>query len=521
MMERGHDVLRLPALVTATCCFPLSNKANVLLQLALTHFCEAHGPKSVLCTQVLPLECALCLPPSPPLRARSSSDSLHTQVQDSPLEHQPGHISSLQKSDTNLTLPTDFSGASTTVESEPASPKVEKHPFPGGDAEQKHHSSPPYRSGRTQADTCASCSFSVPHNIADRLPAGFPGSKNSDGKSNDEAPVLRSREFVCVGGFGESSRRRSVHHHHQRTHSTSEESVPSSFGSLTSCRSEDCHDHTLTYLTAKSPEDPGSYAQLRASVIRTLSCELLPRGMSDGPMCFGDSNAGYTIAYVFRLTDPKARGRRRAYAFVALAGKDASRAFQASPMVWEAFASMAKGIEQAAQRHQDEQRLKEEQERESGKQTRNYTPVSSFLTQRAVDPDGHPRRIGQTTPRSLAEIVGDENIFTILHQFFVAILKCLGDRFGGLPLADKPSVYQTVADELGFSRDKIPTKLHAEMVEHLDKLRDDDVTPTPQKQPPPKDDLEVAKTRVNKNIKLHPQCAPLAVAETAQRQVVV
>ena len=169
---------------------------------------------------------------------------------------------------------------------------------------------------------------------------------------------------------------------------------------------DDCHDHTLTYLTAKSPEDPESYSLLRASVIRTLSCELLPRGMSDGPFCFGDSNTGYTIAYVFRLTDPKARGRRRAYAFVALAGKDASRAFRACPLLWEAFASMANGIEQAAQRHQDEQQRKEQEDNKTGK--RNYTPVSSFLTQRMVDPDGQPRRVGQTSPRSLAEIIGDE-----------------------------------------------------------------------------------------------------------------
>ena len=291
---------------------------------------------------------------------------------------------------------------------------------------------------------------------------------------------------------------------------------------------EDCHDHTLTYLTAKSPEDPESYALLRASVIRTLSCELLPRGMSDGPICFGDSNTGYTIAYVFRLTDPKARGRRRAYAFVALAGNDASRAFRACPLIWEAFASMANGIEQAAQRHQDEQSRKEQEVSKSGK--RNYTPVSSFLTQRAMDPDGQPRRMGQTSPRSLAEIVGDENIFAILHQYFVALLRCLGDRFGGLPLADKPSVYQTLADETGFSPNRMPRRARADMVERMDALRDCDATPTPQKlrhhqpsQTPTTDEIDVAKNknRLSKSITVSTQCAPLAVSEGVQRQVVV
>ena len=531
------------------------------LQLALTHFCEAHGPKSVLCTQVLPLECALCLPTSPPLRAHSSTESLTTQVHDSSLEssrnlHTPPP---LRKTDTNLTLPTDFSGASTTVDSETEadSPTIERHPlFQAVDQKREHGSQ--WRYGRSQGDTCASCSFSVPKDIAEKLPVGAPGSKKVEGKNNTntDAPVLRSREFICL-----RDRRRNSHSHMQ-------DSKPSSYSSSLASshsqdysqhhtnshsHSDDCHDHTLTYLTAKSPDDPENYAQLRASVIRTLSCELLPRGMSDGPFCFGDSNAGYTIAYVFRLTDPKARGRRRAYAFVALAGKDASRAFQACPMLWEAFASMAKGIESAAQRHQDRQRRKEEEEEAESldsSRLRNYTPVSSFLTARTVDPDGQPRRVGHSTPRSLAEIVGDENIFAILHQYFVAILRCLGDHFGGVPLAEKPSVYQSIGEESRFAKADVvrahrrrrKSNVHRLDPSHLESLRDEDTTPKPHRQshdedkpqsrpeiPSPttivpamgQDDLEVAKTRANMAFKLNPQCAPLAVKETAQRQVVV
>ena len=92
-------------------------------QLSLTHFCETHGPKSVLCTQVLPLACALCLPPSPPMHARRSSESLRTQVHTSWGEDQAASTASLRRADTNSTLPTDFSRASTTVDSEPESPQ--------------------------------------------------------------------------------------------------------------------------------------------------------------------------------------------------------------------------------------------------------------------------------------------------------------------------------------------------------------------------------------------------------------
>lgn len=285
--------------------------------------------------------------------------------------------------------------------------------------------------------------------------------------------MLRSREFVCLASL--EKRKKSA----DTAQSSSEGSKASSFGSFGSHHSGgDCHDHELTYLTAKSPDNPESYSQLRASVIRTLSCEHLPRGTSDGPLCFGDSINGYTIAYVFRVSDHKARGRRRAYAFVALAGKNASRAFRACPMLWEAFARMAKGIENAAQRHQDEESEKEEAEMATGK-GRNYTPVSSFLTQRSVDPDGHPRRVGQTTPRSLADILGDENVFAILHQYFVAVLRCLGDKFRGLHLAAGPSVYHTMADDRGVDGSNRPKEVHTDMVEYFDELRGEDRTPRP------------------------------------------
>jgi Vesicle coat protein involved in Golgi to plasma membrane transport len=218
---------------------------------------------------------------------------------------------------------------------------------------------------------------------------------------------------------------------------------------------------------------------------------------------FGDSTAGYTIAYVFRLSDPKARGRRRAYAFVALAGKDAGRASKSAPMVWEAFAAVAKGIEEKAQRFQESVKLSE-----SSSDGKDYTPVTSFLTQRVTDPDGHPRGTRQVPPRSLAEIVGDEHIFTYLHQYFIAVLRCLGDRFGGLPLADTKSI---VGED-----DGLPCTLHAELA----KVRvDNDTTPTPDTKH--RDQIEAAKARMNRCVKRNEKCAPIAVSVQATRQVVV
>ena len=391
----------------------------------------------------------------------------------------------------------------------PPSPTIERHPlFVKG--EQNQEPTQRFRYGRAQGDTCASCSFSVPQNVAVHLPEGAPGCMKADGKGKNGSPVLRSRELVCLGD-GDHSTTGSIAEQ-ERTQDTSDSHhPPPSFSSAPSVDSQ-CHDHVLTYLTSRSPDDATNFSTLRASVIRTLSCELLPRGMSDGPFSFGDSATGYTIAYVFRLTDPKARGRRRAYAFVALAGKDASRAFRACPMVWEAFSTMARGIEEAAQKSQDAQKQNEEAQRETDK-SRNYTPISSFLTQRTVDPDGFPRRAGQTSPRSLAEIVGDENIFALLHQYFVAILRCLGDRFGGLPFSDQ-SVYQTTINDVAS------VKGHTHVVDDAARARDR--TRSAQSHGTKEVEAAIAKLKLSgPSVRTTVQCGPLSADQPGGPQVMV
>lgn len=215
----------------------------------------------------------------------------------------------------------------------------------------------------------------------------------------------------------------------------------------------------LTYLSLRGPSDPADYALLRRSSIRTLSCELLPRGLSSGPLCFGDSATGYTIAYIFRLPDPMARGKRRSYALVALAGKDAGRAFRACPVIWRAFGRIATGIVNSAEKFQEEQKRREEQNFSNNNSNngpnriggRQYTPVSSFLTGRAVDPDGQPRRHGQIRARNLTEIVGNEYIFAELHAHFVALLQQLGSMFGGVPISEERIVCSTLRDEKGMN----------------------------------------------------------------------
>ncbi|KAJ5667051.1 Folliculin [Penicillium longicatenatum] len=382
--------------------------SNISIQLSLTHFCEVHGPTSIICSQVTPVACSQCHP--------DAEHSPENSPSNSPRPKSPG------------TSTADFNGAK--VE------KIEDHPYfmrPQPASPEERNT----RAGGVDGDTCASCSLSLPEGVSKQLP-----SPSRDGKSNNGSPVLRSREVVYSCGNNHSD----ADDHTPDPHAHA--SPPDSLHSSSVASDSSCHSHILTYLSLRGPPNPTDYALLRRSSIRTLSCELLPRGLSSGPICFGDSVAGYTIAYIFRLPDPMARGKRRSYALVALAGKDAGRAFRACPVIWRAFGRIATGIVSAAERFQEDEKKREEQANPGGNSGgRHFTPVSSFLTGRATDPAGQPRRLGQIRARNLAEIVGNEYIFTEIHAHFVALLQQLGSMFGGVPISDERYVCSTMGDE--------------------------------------------------------------------------
>lgn len=60
-------------------------------------------------------------------------------------------------------------------------------------------------------------------------------------------------------------------------------------------------DRKITYLSTRHPSNQERYKAVRSACIRALSCESVP-GRS-GPVFFGDPSIGYTIAYIFRLSD--------------------------------------------------------------------------------------------------------------------------------------------------------------------------------------------------------------------------
>ena len=277
--------------------------------------------------------------------------------------------------------------------------------------------------GAANSDGCASCSISIPPSIASRLPAGAPGSPQANGVGRNGSPVLRTREAIHACGSQSSDSDSEDDTHFRNTSSASYDSRAST---------PSCHTHTLSYITTSSPLEPGTYSLLRRACIRTLSCEQLPHGLTAGRLSFGDPTAGHVIAYKFRLPDPHARGCQRYYALLALAGRDYSCIPRVSTTIWSTFEWIAAGIIDAAEQVAAHDKAANEDAR--GKRT--FAPVSSFLTGRALDPDGYPRRNSAATVRAkgLVELVGDEMFFAHLHGDFVGLLHALGLEHGGVPV---------------------------------------------------------------------------------------
>ena len=423
-------------------------------QFSLTHFCEVHGPKSVLCTQARPVPCRQCSSSSPELRPRTSDASFDTNAPTIGLTPDATTPDGRPPRERGEPTSKGISRSSTAVESAMPTPSIESSPY-FVNLDKPYEQPRPNHYGTTPNDTCASCTFTVPPEIAKQLPPGAPGSPNPSNPGLNGSPVLRTRQVTpsCTLDLAQCStfdgpQGRLCPH---ASDSLSTGTASSSFqSSATSVSDTSCHLHEINYLTVRSPQDPTEYALLRAAVIRTLSSEMLPRGLSSGPIVVGDSTNGYTIAHVFRLPDPKARGRRRNYAFVALAGHDGQRALRAFPIISAAFHRLSEKLVHSAEKYQEEQRQQQQKAEEAEVHNRKYTPISSFLTQRVVNADGMPRRVGQTVPRSLADITGNSKVFAEIHAEFCLTLFVLGRRLKMLPRFDPLTCETVVKNDEGY-----------------------------------------------------------------------
>ena len=307
----------------------------------------------------------------------------------------------------------------------------------------------------------------VPKQVSDRLPTGAPGSPSKDGRKKNGSPVLRSSQNFTVRrpsssrGFSSSpDSSDGSDSEHSKSFQSHTRSYPASVPASPISMSRGVHTHTLNYISTNQPNSPATYSQLRRTCINTLSNETLPMGKPSGPMMFGDSVAGYTIAYIFRLQDPRSRGMKRTYALIAMAGRDCRRASRAMVKVIEVFEGIANRIISLAEKVLERESAASAQassrpvtafssaptfgspgtmasspqklSSSAGDSTnRKITPVSSFLSAKKVDPDGFPRQShDMLKAKGLTEIVGMENFFPELHAMFCGLLHALIKEFG-------------------------------------------------------------------------------------------
>lgn len=478
------------------------------IQLCLAHYCDVHGPTPLMVTEGLPIPCSACYEDgayasdrphstsSTPTSTIQSGASISEALRKLNLENTRGVVAS---STTDQDQPSNRAAlrratqnASTSAfDTPPLSPRYPPEPSPAGYGRRESSYRRTYDETTTKrAGPCENCAMTLPR----RQGAGA-----SDNESETESsPTLRTRAPYARaygGGVagnasppnststasddddGEAPRQACHRRTGTITSTTSRSSASSSSATVHG------HTHYQYYTSTHEPVVPSSFSIVRASCIRTLSFETLPRGTattgntplvspstpgfvtthssgavtSGGPIFFGDPSAGYTTAYIFRIPDVHARGHKRVYAFLALSTHRERLAMKTFTFISNAFRDLAAWIQGLA-----------EAEAERASEGGNNSPLSaggmygagagpmgmgpsqsSHQDQSSPSVDvttgsgflssgmgGLSRRMGagygyggsgaSTKARGLPELVGLPDFFLELHQKFVQLLLELG-----------------------------------------------------------------------------------------------
>ncbi|TQV92199.1 hypothetical protein V2A60_004490 [Cordyceps javanica] len=230
------------------------------------------------------------------------------------------------------------------------------------------------------------------------------------------------------------------------------------------------HVHYIDYTSTHEPVIGHSFSLLRASCLRALSFETLPRApatstspqsnhtpafvttqsagsaATGGPIFFGDAVAGYTTAYIFRIPDVHARGHKRVYAFLALSTHKERLAMKTYTVISNAFRELTGWIQQLVEAEAERVADPPTTGSASGSQgSADVSPAppsqSAFDSPTALDRSassflsggsGFTRRMGASgkasslKARGLAELAGQPDIFIELHKRFVQLLFEIG-----------------------------------------------------------------------------------------------
>jgi hypothetical protein len=463
--------------------------------LCLAHYCDTHGPTPLMVTEGIPAACSVCFDENQlsvssrrrPSAAAESSATVTEALRDMTLSRTMSDSAAdlhLQSTSRRPALTRAHPSAAATS---PVPPTLDTPPESPRPTFQQPRRDSSYR--RTYDETVTKKQGPC-DNCAMTLPRRQPGvtNKGADSQSQDRSPTLRTRAPAerVYGQAGQASPPTSQsssdtdgeHDDSRRTRNKRVEMPMNSrdrSASSTSTLSDrpPHHIHYVDYTSTHEPVLPNSFSLLRASCLRALSFETLPRApttsspatsplgpgppsfvttqsagsaVSGGSIFFGDSLAGYTTAYIFRIPDVHARGHKRVYAFIALSTHKERLAMRTFAVISAAFRDLANWIQQL---------VEAEAERSA-----TSSPVGTSLQGNAAYPKPQPsafdagaaerggssfltggsgftRRMGggmgASAPkaRGLAELAGQPDFFIELHKRFVHLLFEVGVTLNG------------------------------------------------------------------------------------------
>ncbi|KAL2752102.1 hypothetical protein ACRALDRAFT_1072985 [Sodiomyces alcalophilus JCM 7366] len=451
--------------------------------LCLAHYCDIHGPTPLMVTEGLPQPCSTCFDDV------DVKDRHPFGIADALGNLKLNGVGSAPGKKAQISVQTS---AATAPDRAPATPVDTPPASPNKTADQSQHRRNSSNFRRTyddlvtkRASPCENCAMTIPQDISaneDRGPTlrtRFPWAQvYSSGEEGTSPPPSQTSSASDTDGEGQPS---------QTSRRTPCSSTTRSSMSSTS-RSFRGHTHYMNYTSTHEPLVPNSFSIVRASCLRALSFETLPRtphpgaggsgnvihpqappnltsqpfvtthsagaAASGGPIFFGDPQTGYTIAYIFRIPDVHARGHKRVYAFLALSTHKERLFMKLFGFIATAFREMAAWIQKLAEAEaekaaeaspiaagggyfggpaQSSQRQSQDRERnrtEGGYGGREYGSGSSFLTggsalTRRMGTGGGPLSLKS---RGLAELVGLPEFFVQLHEKFVRLLMELSVR---------------------------------------------------------------------------------------------
>jgi len=439
-------------------------------------------------TEELPVACSTCFSDDTPSLPSTPLPSAPLSRTTSGSFDKENDVQVARQFNPNASEASGFSYA--TINTPPESPRIAAlQPSPNGNGHRRDSS---FRKTYDEADRkraipCENCALTLPKKVTSQLPPTA-GSSTSSPKAldNNDSPVLRTRkpyELISLSTSASPSSKSSDSDEPDRAHAHSERkprrrsmrrSVTSSSASSISSATSPQHAHYLDYTSTHDPLTSSSFSLLRAACLRTLSCETLPptrspsspspysavsspgsalgktfapppgASASGGPIFFGDPLAGYTTAFIFRIPDPCARGRRRVYALLCLSQTGERKAMRAFGVLAGAFRELAGWMQGLAEAEADRMEVDGEQagggeglsrglkEARAGSVNadRERVPTSSFLSGRQAggyESEGG-RGVGMgmgirgVRSRGLAELVGRPDFFIELHVRFVALL---------------------------------------------------------------------------------------------------